>query len=234
MEATLPMKVLIVEDAQEMVDSLKLSLSIRWPDCVALAARDAQDGLHLVETESPDLVILDLGLADGRRLEIVRQIRGASDVPLLLISAAADEAERIRGLELGADDYVVRPFSHKELQARVRAMLRRAYPARRRDERVVAGDNISIDLAAGRVYVDGREKEFSAIEWKLLSYLAHNAGTVVSNQTLTRSVWGLNYVENSTIKMCVRRVRLKLGDNTQAPRIIRSYRGRGYCFELPR
>ena len=227
------MKVLIVEDAQEVVESIKLCISIRWPDCVMLTTPQGKEGLTLVEKESPDLVILDLALLDGNGLDVLKDVRRFSDVPVLIVSATADEVSRVKGLELGADDYIVKPFSHTELLARIRAALRRAHmPELWKDEGVVTGDKISIDLAAGRVYVDGSEAQFSATEWKLLAYLVRNAGKVISTRALTQNVWGLNFVENSTIKMCVRRVRLKLGDNTQSPRIIRSYRGRGYAFEL--
>jgi DNA-binding response OmpR family regulator len=227
--------VLIVEDAQEVAESIRLWISLRWPDCVTLTTPRGAEGLHLVQAESPDLVILDLTLPDGHGLDFLTEIRRLSDVPLLIVSGAADEATRVKGLELGADDYVVKPFSHMELLARMQASLRRAHmPERRKDEGVVTGENVSIDLAAGRVYVTGVEALFSATEWKLLAYLARNPGKVVSTSDLARNVWGLNYVENSTIKMCIRRVRLKLGENMQSPRIIRSYRGRGYSFELPR
>jgi len=226
-------KVLIVEDAAEVVESIKLCISIRWPDCVMLTTAQGREALTLVERESPDLVILDLALLDGNGMDVLKDIRRFSDVPVLIVSATADEVSRVRGLELGADDYIVKPFSHTELLARIRATLRRAHmPELWKDEGVVTGDKISIDLAAGRVYVDGSEAQFSATEWKLLAYLVRNAGKVISTRALTQNVWGLNFVENSTIKMCVRRVRLKLGDNTQSPRIIRSYRGRGYAFEL--
>jgi len=227
------MKVLIIEDAEEVVESIKLCISIRWPDCVMMNTPRGKEGLRLVEAESPDLVILDLALVDGHGLEILKEIRRFSDVPVLIVSATADEVSRVKGLESGADDYIVKPFSHTELLARIRASLRRAHmPELWKDEGVVSGEKISIDLAAGRVYVNGNETPFSATEWKLLSYLVRNAGKVISTRALTQNVWGLNFVENSTIKMCVRRVRLKLGDNTQSPHIIRSYRGRGYSFEL--
>lgn len=229
------MTVLIVEDAAEVVESIRLCISLRWPDCVTLTTPQGNEALRLLESESPDLVVLDLALLDGHGLDFLKEIRSFSDVPVLIVSAAADEVSRVRGLELGADDYLMKPFSHAELLARIRAVLRRAHmPELWKDEGVVTGETISIDLAAGRVYINGTEAPFSATEWKLLAYLARNEGKVISTRALAQNVWGLNYVENSTIKMCIRRVRLKLGDNTQSPRIIRSYRGRGYSFELPR
>jgi len=229
------MTVLIVEDAEEVVESIRLCIALRWPDCVTLTTPRGKEALRVLGAESPDLVILDLALLDGHGLDFLKDIRRLSDVPVLIVSAAADEVSRVKGLKLGGDDYIVKPFSHAELLARMRAALRRAHmPELWKDEGVVTGEKISIDLASGRVYVNGAEAPFSATEWKLLAYLVRNEGKVISTRALAQNVWGLNYVENSTIKMCVRRVRLKLGDNTQSPRIIRSYRGRGYSFELPR
>jgi DNA-binding response OmpR family regulator len=227
------MKVLVIEDAEEVVESIKLCISIRWPEAVTVSTPRGKAGLRMVETESPDVVILDLALQDGHGLDVLKEIRRISDVPVVIVSVNSDEVTRVKGLEYGADDFIVKPFSHTELLARIRAVLRRAHmPELWKDEGVVKGERISVDLASGRVYVDGNEVEISAIEWKLLAYLVRNAGRVIQNQALSANVWGLSFVESSTIKMCVRRLRLKLGDNTQSPRIIRSYRGRGYSFEL--
>ena len=226
---------LVIEDAQEVVESIKLCLSIRWPECVVLSTPNGQTGVKMLESESPDAVILDLALLDGYGMDFLKEIRTFSDTPVLIVSAKADEMSRVKGLEYGADDYIVKPFSHTELLARIRAVLRRAHmPTLWKDEGVVKVGRASIDMAAGRAHVDGAETEFSATEWKLLSYFVRNAGKVISPQALALNVWGLNYVESSTIKMCVRRLRKKLGDNTQSPRIIRSFRGRGYSLEVDR
>ncbi len=227
------MKVLVIEDADEVVESIKLCITIRWPECAILSTPNGKTGLRLLETESPDVVILDLALMDGYGMDVLREIRKFSDVPVLIVSVKADEMSRVKGLEYGADDYIVKPFSHTELLARIRAVLRRAHmPELWKDEGVIKAGRVTIDMASGRVYVDGTETEFSATEWKLLSYLVRNAGKVIPPQALAINVWGLNYVESSTIKMCIRRLRQKLGEDTQSPRIIRSFRGRGYSFEL--
>lgn len=227
------MKIVVIEDAPEVVESIKLCLSMRWPESIALSTPHAAEGVAIVNRESPDLVLLDLALVDGYGLDVLRDIRRVSDVPVLIVSARSDELSRVKGLELGADDYIVKPFSHTELLARVRAVLRRSHmPELWGDEGVITGSGLSIDLAAGRVYVEGSEAQLSATEWKLLAYLGRNAGRIIPMQAIAMNVWGLNYVEKSTIKMCVRRVRLKIGDDTRSPRIIRSHRGRGYSLEL--
>ncbi|TAN35039.1 response regulator transcription factor, partial [Patescibacteria group bacterium] len=135
------MKVLIVEDAEEVVESIKLCISLRWPDCVTFTTPRGKEGLRLVEAESPDLVILDLALLDGNGLDVLKEIRRFFDVPVLIVSATADELSRVKGLEIGADDYIVKPFSHTELLARIRAALRRAHmPELWKDEGIVTGE----------------------------------------------------------------------------------------------
>ena len=229
------MKVLVIEDAHEVMESIALCVAMRWPACTILCAPDGRTGLRLVQEESPDLVTLDLLLPDVSGVDLLGEIRRFSDIPVLILSAVGDEADRIRGLERGADDYLVKPFSHTELLARIHAILRRTQGLEPwKQEGVVSGGDISIDLTSGRAYVHGQEAEFSATEWKLLSYLVRNAGKVMTPQSLAANVWGLDFVESSTIKMCVRRLRQKLGDDTHAPHIIRSHRRRGYSFELKR
>jgi DNA-binding response OmpR family regulator len=227
------MKVVIIEDTEEIVESIKLCITIRWPECVILSTPKGREGLRLIQTELPDVVILDLVLADGHGLNVLKEVRTFSDVPVIVVSVKGDEVSKVKGLELGADDYISKPFSHTELLARIRAVLRRTHmPSLWQDAGLVQGNKLSIDLGAGRAYVDGRETEFSATEWKLLSFLVRNEGRIIPPDLLASKVWGLNFVEPSTIKMCVRRLRVKLGDDTRSPRIICSHRGRGYSFEL--
>lgn len=227
------MKVVIVEDAAEVADSIRRSLTIQWPGCMAFSTGRAMTGLELAERESPDLVVLDLALADGEGLDALRALKRMSDVPVLIVSPKGDEPTRFKGLELGADDYILKPFSRVELLARVRAVLRRSRPPELQgNEGVLRGGGLAIDLAAGRVFVEGREVALSATEWKLLSFLGKNAGRIIPMKTIAINVWGLNFVENSTIKMCVRRVRKKIGDDTRSTRLLRSHRGRGYSLEL--
>ena len=227
------MKVVVIEDTEEIVESIKLCLGIRWPECVVTSTPRGKEGVRLVQNESPDAVILDLVLADGNGLDVLKDIRAWSDVPVIIVSVKGDEVVRVRGLEQGADDFIVKPFSHTELLARMRAVLRRTHmPSLWQDAGVMKGKNLTIDMGSGRAFVDGKETELSATEWKLLLYLARNEGRIIPSEMLASKVWGVTFVEPSTIKMCVRRLRMKLGDDTRAPRIIRSHRGRGYSFEL--
>jgi two-component system KDP operon response regulator KdpE len=227
------MKVVVIEDAEEIVESIRLCIAVRWPECVVLSTPRGTEGLRLAKEESPDVVILDLVLADGNGLDVLKDIRAWSDVPVIIVSLTGDEGIKVRGLEQGADDFIVKPFAHAELLARMRAVLRRArMPSRGQDAEVMKGKNLTIDMGSGRAFVDGKETELSATEWKLLIYLARNEGRIIPAEMLASRVWGVTFVEPSTIKMCVRRLRMKLGDDTRAPRIIRSHRGRGYSFDL--
>jgi DNA-binding response OmpR family regulator len=229
------MKFVIVEDAPEVVESMKLCLSIRWPEAAVVSTARGKEGLRLVEQETPDVVILDVALPDGNGLDVLKEIRRFHSVPVLVVSVRSDEVSRVKGLELGADDYITKPFSHTELLARIKAVLRRSHrPELWGDEGVVQGRGLSIDLASGRAYVDGREVELTATEWNLLSYLVRNEGRIIPVQILAQKVWGLDFVESSTIRMSVHRLRTKLGDDSKTPRLIRSHRGRGYGFTLPR
>ena len=229
------MKVAIIEDTEEIVESIKLCISIRWPESIVLSTPRGHEGLRLVQSESPDVVILDLVLPDGHGLDVLKDMRTWSEVPVVIVSVKGDEMSRVKALEMGADDFLVKPFSHTELLARLRAVLRRTQmPSPRRDAGVIRAGNLTIDLGSGRAFVDGREAELTTTEWKLLTFLARNGGRIIPLETLASKVWGVNFVEPSTIKMCVRHLRMKLGDDTRAPRIIRSHRGRGYSFELSR
>jgi two-component system KDP operon response regulator KdpE len=227
------MKVVVIEDTEEIVESIRLCIAIRWPECTVLSTPRGKEGLRLIQSEAPDVVILDLVLADGNGLDLLKDVRTWSDVPVIIVSVKGDEVIRVKGLELGADDFIAKPFSHTELLARMRAVLRRTrMPSLWQDAGVMKGRNLTIDMSSGRAFVSGQETELSATEWKLLIYLARNEGRIIPPEMLASKVWGVTFVEPSTIKMCVRRLRVKLGDDTRAPRIIRSHRGRGYSFEL--
>jgi DNA-binding response OmpR family regulator len=176
---------------------------------------------------------LDLGLHDRPGIEALHELRQVSWVPVIIVSGQGDEISRIRGLEGGADDYIVKPFSHTELLARIKAVLRRATMRGHWDaRRVLSGGGLVIDPDGRRLQVDGRPVELTNSEWALLTYLVKNAGKVVSTQALATTVWGSSYVEGSAIRMCIRRLRRKLGDTSRTHEIIRSHRGVGYSLEF--
>lgn len=229
------MKFLVVEDSETVVETLRLCVSIRWPGTEVLVTARGKEAPALVESASPDLVILDLMLPDADGMEVLREVRTFSDVPVLIVTAKGDEVSRVKGLEMGADDYIVKPFAHTEFLARVRAILRRANRQDLGGEgAVITAGGLTINLAASRVFVDGADVNLTPIEWSLLSLLVRNEGRVMPHGVIAERVWGTDEVENSAIKMAVRRLRVKLNDAGRIPALIRTYRGRGYSFARPR
>lgn len=226
------MKVLVIEDAPEIVESIQLCVSIRWPESTVVSTARGAPGVQMVETESPDIVMLDLTLPDTDGLDVLKEIRAFSLVPVLIVTARGDETNRVKGLEMGADDYIVKPFSHTELLARMRAVLRRTHmPQLWNNEGVVSSRGLAVDLGTRRVFLNGSEVELTPLEWNLLSYLTRNRGKIISPQVLAERVWGSDEMETSAIKMCVRRLRSKLGGDAATSGMIRNHRGRGYSFE---
>ncbi len=229
------MKVLVIEDTQEVLDIISLCLSVRWPDSNVVATPSGSTGLDLFRSESPDLVLLDLGLPDLDGMDVLEHIRKVSSVPIIIVTGRGEEKSRVKGLEGGADDYIVKPFSHNELLARIRAVMRRGVrKSAQSDDGVVKGRGISIDFAGHILMVDGQEVSLAPTEWSLLAQLAGRDGKVATHKDLAESVWGVDQMDPAAIKMAVRRLRLKLGDDAVPPRIIRSHRGVGYSFDLGR
>lgn len=226
------MKALIVEDADEVIETITLLLGIRWPDCTILSTHEGRAAIHLVDVEAPDIVILDLSLPDDNGLDILREIRRFSDTAIIVVTASQSEMEKVKGLELGADDFMIKPFSHTELLARVKAVLRRTrMPQLRHDEGILTLPGLVIDFAERRLVLDGGEEQFlTPMEWNLLYHLSRNRGRVIPYTTLAEKVWGTEYVTPSAMKAAVYRLRQKLNDDGHVPKFIRSHPGVGYSL----
>ncbi len=229
------MKVLVVEDSPQIVETLQLCFDLRWPGTTVVSTDSGKKAPPLVETESPDLVILDLGLPDADGLSVLQEIRSFSDIPVLILTVRDDEVSKVKGLELGADDYMTKPFSHIELLARVRAVLRRSQmPQLRGGERPVVLGDLVVDFAAREITRGGETVQLTPTEWRMLTELVRNAGQVLTYEILLRRVWGDDYVGASDyIKKYVYRLRQKLGDNPENPKLIVSVRGMGYKLVRP-
>ena len=225
------MKVLVIDDEPAIVEIVSLCFGLRWPDADVESASNGEAGLKLIEQDPPDLVLLDIVLPDMDDFEICREIRRISDVPIVMVSARDSEVDKVRGLEMGADDYITKPFSHLELLARVRAVLRR-YQSQIPSvgETFEAGD-LRIDFASRTVTVAGEPVRLTPTEYSLLFHLTRNAGRVLPHHTLLAKVWGREYTDEiDYLKVYIRRLRQKLeGDPSTASRII-SERGVGYKF----
>ncbi len=225
------MKVLIIDDEPDVIEVVNLCFGLRWPEAEVIAAASGDEGLRIIERESPDLVLLDIVLPGKDGFQVCQEIRGFSDVPVVMLSARDSEVDKVRGLEMGADDYITKPFSHLELLARVRAVLRRYQNQLPAVGEVFESGDLRIDFASRQVLVHGKPVRLTPTEYSLLFHLTRNTGRVLPHHTLLAKVWGREYTEEvDYLKVYIRRLRQKLeGDPDTIGRIV-SERGVGYKF----
>jgi two-component system KDP operon response regulator KdpE len=229
------MRILVVDDEPDVVESIRLGFALQWREVEVLGAAEGETALDLVERESPDLVLLDIGLPDRDGFEVLRELRTFSDVPVVMLTARDDAMDKVKGLELGADDYVTKPFNHLELMARVRAVLRRHdMPAPASRAPSFRSGDLEVDFSRQEVRLRGERVELTPTEYKLLYHLVRNAGHVLQHGTLLAKVWGREYVdETDYVRVYIRRLRDKLGDDPEHPRYIQTERRLGYRFLVP-
>ena len=225
------MKALVITSSNEIVQTISLSIGLRWPEATLFSVSEGSRGTDLVETESPDIVILDLDLPGGSSFEVLHEARLFSDVPIVVLTAADSEMDKVRALEMGADECIGKPFSPLDFLARVKALLRRAgMPGLKQGSRspFVSG-NLTIDFATYEVFVSGEQVHLTPTEFNLLCYLVRNQGRVLSHDTLLEKLWGSEYVgDRSLLKKYMSRLRIKLDANSSGA--ILSARGVGYKF----
>jgi DNA-binding response OmpR family regulator len=215
-------QLLLVED-EESIGSL-VSAYLEQSGYRVTWVRSGEDALGGLDRLRPDMVILDIGLPGLDGFDVCRGIRARSPVPILMLTARDEEVDRVTGLEVGADDYVTKPFSPRELAARIKAILRRSDPALRTTGKLELGD-VVLDPQAREVTVAGEPVELTGKEFDLLAYLVENAGIVVSRDQLLDRVWGMTYAGGTrTVDVHVAQLRRKLG----RPEAIRTFRGSGY------
>jgi two-component system, OmpR family, response regulator len=215
--------ILLVDD-EDAVQKL-LTYPLEHEGFRVLQARDGEEALRCFEREHVDLVVLDLMLPRIDGLEVCRRLRAASAVPIIMLTARDDELDKVVGLELGADDYITKPFSIREFRSRVRALLRRAAVGADGGRELIVVDGLAIDLARRTVALGGTPIELTYVEFEILRTLAAKAGRVFSRQALLQALWGdYAYREPRTIDVHVRHLREKLGDSE----LIQTVRGVGY------
>jgi two-component system, OmpR family, response regulator RegX3 len=219
--------ILLVEDEESI--TTPLAEALERDGFHTEIAHTVADGLAKGRSARPDLVLLDIGLPDGSGLDVCRELRASSSVPIIILSARGEEADRVVGLELGADDYVVKPFSAREVIARIRAVLRRtAAPAAAADGPIEVG-GVRLDRAKRAVTVDGEPVELARKEFDLLALLMSEAGSVVTRERLIDEVWDVNWFGSTkTLDVHVSALRKKL-----APELIHTVRGVGFRFASP-
>ncbi|GAC1521976.1 MAG: response regulator transcription factor [Ktedonobacteraceae bacterium] len=242
-------KILVVDDEAVLVETIAYNLE--QAGYQVTTAADGASALEVARRETPDLIILDVMLPEMDGLEVCRQLRregNTATTPIIMLTARGDEIDKVVGLEVGADDYVTKPFGRRELLARVRALLRRAEYAPAKEDwnaqntssealrlqrpgsELLAGP-LRIDLAGRRVNCRGKELELQPKQFDLLTYLARNRGTVLTRDQLLHNVWGYDYVgDTRTVDVHVRWLREKLEEDPANPKLIQTVRGVGYCF----
>jgi two-component system, OmpR family, response regulator RegX3 len=223
-------RILVVEDEESLADTVRYNLE-REGYVVSVAA-DGRKALDRFRSEGPSLVILDLMLPEMSGLDVCRQIRQISNVPIIMVTAKDSEADKVSGLELGADDYVTKPFSVRELVSRVRAHLRRAgmretEPA----EDVLSGGPVSLDVAKHEVVVRGETVGFPPKEFELLEAFLRRQGRLLTRDFLIEEVWGAGYFgDTKTLDVHVKRIRKKVEQDPHLPKHLVTVRGLGYKF----
>lgn len=223
------LSLLIAEDAPDIADIVLFSARMTWPGCKVTVAENGTEALERFATEKPDLVVLDIGLPPPDGITVCRRIREESSVPILMLTARSETIDKVRAFDVGADDYLTKPFDPVELVARMRALIRRtANPTLANQRGFVLGE-LSIDYTTHEVRVGERLVRLTSLEYRLLEELARNAGHTLPHHVLLERVWSSEWVgDPNSIKVYVRRLRQKLGDDAEHPRYIETHWGLGY------
>jgi len=224
-------KILVVEDEKAIADILVFNLQREGYGTIV--AYDGAEGLSQALSASPDLILLDVMLPAMDGFEVCRRVREQFDTPIIMLTAREEETDKVMGLELGADDYITKPFSMRELMARVKANMRRTLPSEERAEKpaVQQGGGLRVSPENGMVYKNGRALELSAREFDILCFLSATPGKVFSREELMEKVWGYEYYGDlRAVDVAIRRLREKVEDQPASPRHIMTKRGMGYYY----
>lgn len=226
------MNVLVVEDSPEVVEAISLCFELRWPGSSILQTAEGEEALELTQRELPDVVILDLVLPGIDGFEVLREIRKQSNIPILILSVKGEEMDKVKGLELGADDYIVKPFSPAELLSRVKAVLRRTYMLElNSDEKPFVSSYLKVNFATREVLKGDQPVKLTPTEFNLLTQLVKNEGRVLTHQLLLEKVWGSGYTDAvEYLRKYIQRLREKLEEQPSNPKMFISERGLGYKF----
>ncbi len=223
-------KILAVDDEQRMVRFIQLNLE--QDGFQVITAYNGKDALEQVRTQLPDLILLDIMMPDINGFEVLRKIREVNTVPVIMLTAKGEEEDRIQGLELGADDYITKPFSPRELVSRIKAVLRRTKSFQDEQvDQIKVDDRLTIDFSRREVWVDGEKVDLRPTEYRLLYHLVQNAGWVNTHEQLLSKVWGFEYQdEPHYVRLYVNYLRKKLEEDPSNPKYILTERGVGYRF----
>jgi len=225
------MKVVVIDDSPEIIEVVALCFQLRWGGDKIASANEGNKGIDLVESEKPDVIILDIGLPDMDGFEVLREIRRFSQVPVIMLTVRSEDTDIAKGLEMGADDYITKPFSHIELIARVQAVMRRAQGLPVGEEIPFVSGKLVVDFTSNEIKMDGKPVKLTSTETKLLYHLIRNEGRLLTHDSLLTKVWGEEYTDaRDLLRVHIQHLRQKLGDSVEAPSIIVTEHGLGYKF----
>jgi len=225
------MKLLIIDDDPEAAESVELTVGMTWPEAKTILAASGDAGIFSVNSEIPDLTVLEIDLPDMDGFTVCQEIRRFSDVPIVMLSSRSKEAEILRGLQVGADDYIIKPLIPMVFLARLKAVLRRSDSTPASEDRVFEYAELKVDSGAAKVTLAERDLKLTPTEYLLLCELIKAPGKIVSSRTLLGKVWGRDHVEEThLLKVHIKHIREKLGEQTAAPKYIFTERSVGYRF----
>lgn len=226
------MKFLVIEDDNTIIDSISLIFQLSWPETKLISTPLGQKGIELAETEHPDLVILDLGLPDISGYEVLKQIRLFSAVPVIILTVRSEEVDIVRGLEGGADDYIIKPFRQLELLSRIRCVTRRQ--ERLVQEKPLEIGQLYFNPTTWQLVIGEREISVTRTEGSIFYHLLQNAGRVVTHSDLAEALWGVDYPDAADcLRVHIRRLRVKIEEDPRQPQIILTKPGVGYLLAKP-
>jgi len=229
-------KVLVIQNREEVVEEISVYLRLAWSNIEITSTAEGGKGIEVVETESPDIVILGLELADMDGFKVLKEIRAFSDVPIIILTARQAEVDRAKSVEMGADEYITIPFSGINLMTTVKGILRRSTMPQFSEDRssTFTSGNLTINFATHDVFVSGELVKLSPTEYNLLCNLVRNAGKVLSHRFLLAKTWGSDYTDDiPSLKKYIYRLRSKLKDEQNPQPMLVTQRGVGYKFIRP-
>ncbi len=224
------LRLLIAEDSRDVAEIIAFGAQMMWHDCHVLVASDGAQAISIFEQEDPDLIVLDISMPRMDGFQVCRRIRETSRVPILVLTVRDSMLDKVRALDLGADDYLTKPFDHLELFARLRALVRRSNPSLAGSRQKLTVGDLTLDPGTHEVQVGEGLIRLTSTEYHLLEELVRQPGSVLSHQFLLEQVWGPGYVDAHYLKVFVGRLRQKLGDHAENPRYIQTEWGMGYRF----
>ncbi len=226
------MKVMIIEDSPEVVEAVSLCLQLRWPDTAIAVSAEGARGIETLKASPHDMLILDINLPDMDGFRVLQEVRAFSNIPTIILTVRGKEDDQTRGLEMGADDYIVKPFRPRDLVARVNAVLRRySTSAVGKEKPTIQRGKLTLNLTSNEIVLRDKKTKLTPTEAKLLYVLMENPDETLTGERISSEVWGKQPTDTDELRTYVRRLRAKLKDNP--PRIILTDYGEGYKFISP-